>query len=240
VPLVSISHAQREPLSQVDWKSTVYHGLPLDLYKPRRQPGEYLAFLGRISPEKRVDLAIEIAQRSGMKLKIAAKVDKVDREYFDTKIKPLLSDSLVEFVGEIGDKEKGEFLGNAYATLFPIDWPEPFGLVMIESLACGTPVIAARRGSVPEVMEHGATGFIFDTIDEAVAAVQLVSRLSRTDCRAIFEKRFCVARMASDYLTVYGQLRKAHAVRHSERRLHGRDNSSKRTILHPGVVVTGG
>jgi glycosyltransferase involved in cell wall biosynthesis len=240
VPLVSISDAQRGPLAGANWQATVYHGLPLDLYAFREQPGDYLAFLGRISPEKRVDRAIEIARRTGMRLKIAAKVDKVDRAYFVQQIEPLFSDPLVEFVGEIGESDKNEFLGNAYALVFPIDWPEPFGLVMIESMACGTPVIAARCGSVPEVVENGLSGFIYDTIDEAVAAVHLVFKLSRRECRDTFEKRFNVSRMASDYATIYQRIVEAHAAGCSERRTHGRHHSSKRPVLHPGVVVTGG
>jgi len=160
VNVVSISNAQRKPLGWANWRGTVYHGLPLGLYQFQEKPGSYLAFLGRISPEKRVDRAIEIAQRSGIKLKIAAKVDAVDREYFETSIEPLLDDPLIEFIGEIGEAEKNEFLGNALALLFPIDWPEPFGLVMIEAMACGTPTIAYRNGSVPEILEHKKTGFM--------------------------------------------------------------------------------
>jgi glycosyltransferase involved in cell wall biosynthesis len=162
-----------------------------------------LAFLGRISPEKRVDRAIEIAQRTGIKLKIAAKVDAVDREYFEARIEPLLDDPLIEFIGEIGEAEKNEFLGNALALLFPIDWPEPFGLVMIEALACGTPTIAYRNGSVPEILEHKKTGFIVDNLQNAVNAVNLIQLLSRHTCREVFERRFSANRMACDYLTIY-------------------------------------
>jgi glycosyltransferase involved in cell wall biosynthesis len=227
IPLASISDAQRGPVARANWQGTVHHGLPLELYTLHERPGDYLAFLGRISPEKRVDRAIEVARRAGMKLKIAAKVDKADREYFEHTIQPLLSDSLVEFVGEIGEKDKNDFLGNAYALLFPIDWPEPFGLVMIESMACGTPVIAARRGSVPEVMENGTTGFIYDTIDEAVGAVHLISKLSRRECREHFEKRFSVSRMASDYVTIYQRLMKASATSGGTRRSN-KDRALKR------------
>ena len=167
MPVVSISDAQREPLPWVNWQATVYHGLPDDLYRFRAAPGTSLAFLGRISPEKRVDRAIEIAKRVRMPLKIAGKVDRVDEDYFESVVKPLLRDPLVEYVGEIGEGVKGEFLGNAYALLFPIDWQEPFGLVMIEAMACGTPVIAYRRGSVPEVMEEGRTGFMVKGLEES-------------------------------------------------------------------------
>jgi glycosyltransferase involved in cell wall biosynthesis len=206
MPLVSISDAQREPLPWVNWLATVYHGLPVDLYRFRKEHGTYLAFLGRISPEKRVDRAIEIAKHTGMPLKIAAKVDQVDRDYFETVIRPLLEHPLVEYVGEIGEEEKSEFLGNAYALLFPIDWPEPFGLVMIEAMACGTPVIAYREGSVSEVLEQGRTGFIVDGLEDAVQAVERIPQLRRVDCREVFERRFTAARMARDYLRIYESL----------------------------------
>lgn len=214
MPVVSISQSQREPLPWANWQATVYHGLPEDLLRFQPNPGKYLAFLGRISPEKRVDRAIEIAKRVGMPLKIAAKVDWVDKEYFKEVIKPLLRDSLVEFVGEIGDEEKEDFLGNAYTLLFPIDWPEPFGLVMIEAIACGTPVIAYDSGSVPEVVEQGRTGFIVTDLDDAVRAVERVSELSRKRCREVFEQRFTATRMATDYLKVYERMisRRSEAV----------------------------
>lgn len=212
VPVVSISNSQREPLSWANWQATVYHGLPPDLYRFRERPGSYLAFLGRISPEKRVDRAIEIAQRIGMPLQIAAKVDAVDREYFEDRIAPLLRSPCVEYVGEIGDGEKDDFLGNAHALLFPIDWPEPFGLVMIEALACGTPVIAYRRGSVPEVLDHGVTGFVVTGLEDAVRAAEQVARLDRGRCRQVFEERFTVSRMARDYVTVYETLRSGRAL----------------------------
>lgn len=206
MPVVSISDAQRQPLPWLNWQATVYHGLPENLYTYREQPGKYLAFLGRISPEKRVDRAIEIAKRVGMPIKIAAKVDMVDQKYFEDHIRFLLNDPLVEYVGEIGDGEKDEFLGNAYALLFPIDWPEPFGLVMIEAMACGTPIIAYSYGSVPEVMEQGKTGFIVGSLEEAVRAVEHVSTLERRRCRQVFEERFSVSRMVRDYLGVYARL----------------------------------
>jgi glycosyltransferase involved in cell wall biosynthesis len=206
MPVISISNGQREPLPWANWKATVYHGLPADLYLFRPEPGTYLAFLGRISPEKRVDHAIEIATRVGMPLKIAAKVDRVDRDYFESVIAPLLRNPLVEFVGEIGDREKDAFLGNAYALLFPIDWPEPFGLVMIEAMACGTPVIAYRGGAVPEVMEQGHTGFIVLGLENAVEAVQDVAQLNRKRCREVFERRFTATRMAHEYVQQFERL----------------------------------
>jgi glycosyltransferase involved in cell wall biosynthesis len=206
MPLASISNAQREPLPQANWQATVYHGLPDDLYRFHDASGSYLAFLGRISPEKRVDRTIRIAQRAGMPLKIAAKIDSADRCYFEEKIEPLLNDPLVDFVGEIGEKDKEAFLGNASALLFPIDWPEPFGLVMIEDMACGTPVIAYRNGSVPEVMEEGRSGLIVDGLEDAVAAVHRVRDLDRARCRGIFEQRFRAQRMAQDYVRVYETL----------------------------------
>lgn len=242
MPVISISDAQRRSLPQVNWQSTVYHGLPPELYTLNERPEEYLAFLGRVSPEKRLDRAFAIARQVGMKLKVAAKVDKSDKEYFDGVIKPLLAESrsFVEFIGEIRDTEKNEFLGNAAALLFPIDWPEPFGLVMIEAMACGTPVIAARRGSVPEVITDGVTGFVYDSMDEAVAAVERLKTFDRKQCRAAFESRFCVSRMASEYVAVYRRLVEApgkHARR--GRRTDGRDYPSQRTVLHPGHGVTG-
>ncbi len=202
VPVVSISDAQREPLPWINWQGTVYHGLPEDLYTYREAPGKYLAFLGRISPEKRVDRAIQIAQRIGMPIRIAAKVDTVDKAYFEQVIEPLLKDPLTEYVGEVGEGEKDEFLGNAYALLSPIDWPEPFGLVMIEAMACGTPIVAYRNGSVPEVVEEGVTGFICEGLEDAARAVERVPTLSRKRCREVFEERFTASRMARDYLAV--------------------------------------
>ena len=204
-PVVSISDHQRLPLPQANWQATVYHGLPTGV-TCRDGRGDYLAFLGRISPEKRVDRAVEIARRVGMKLRVAAKVDRADAEYFRRDIEPLFRDPLVEFVGEIGEAEKPEFLGNAKALLFPIDWPEPFGLVMIEAMRCGTPVVAWRCGSVPEVIDHGVTGFIVEDMDAAAAAVGRVGELDRARVRAAFESRFSASRMAADYITVYEQL----------------------------------
>ena len=206
IPLISISDSQRLPLTWANWADTVPHGIPGDLYPTGSGAGGYLAFIGRISPEKRPDRAIEIAHRSGVPLKIAAKVDKVDQEYFDAVIRPLLDCKDVEFIGEISDAEKSEFLGDAAALLFPIDWPEPFGLAMIEAMANGTPVIAFRCGSVPEVIDDGLTGLIVDSVDEAVAAVPRALALDRTAVRDRFEERFEVERMASDYLAVYRRL----------------------------------
>jgi glycosyltransferase involved in cell wall biosynthesis len=206
IPLVSVSNAQRDPLPTVNWLGTVYHGLPQDQFTFHNQPGKYLAFLGRISPEKGVDQAIEIASLAGVPLKIAAKVDRVDQDYFKTKIQALLENPLVEFIGEIGDPDKDEFLGNALALLFPIDWPEPFGLVMIEALACGTPVIAYPRGSVREIIEEGQTGFLVSNAQRAAKAVEQVPRISREECRQRFEERFSATRMANNYLALYERL----------------------------------
>jgi len=203
VPVVSISDAQRAPLPQANWVATVPHGLPGHLYRFSRDGGGYFAFLGRVSPEKRLDRAIDIARAVGKRLRIAAKVDRVDRDYFETRIRPMLDDPLVEFIGEIGESEKGAFLGQASALLFPIDWPEPFGLVMIEALACGTPVLAFRCGSVPEVLDHGVTGFIVDDLDEAIDAAAGIDRLDRRACRHAFERRFAAARMARRYVDVF-------------------------------------
>jgi glycosyltransferase involved in cell wall biosynthesis len=202
--LASISDRQRTPLPDGNWVATVQHGLPADLYRVAQNPSNgYLAFLGRISPEKRADRAIAVAIRSGCRLKIAAKIDGVDQAYFHDRIEPLLDHPLIEFVGEIGDAEKSEFLGNAKALLFPIDWPEPFGLVMIEAMACGTPVIAWNCGSVPEVIDHGITGFVVNDEDEALSALEQVGSLSRLRIRHIFERRFSAIAMARRYLGVY-------------------------------------
>ena len=221
MPVVSISDSQRTPIKTANWQGTVYHGLPADLYQFHPGPGQYLAFLGRISPEKRADLAIEIARRAGLPLKIAAKVDKVDTDYFQVEIKPLLAQPHVEFIGEINEQQKDDFLGNASALLFPIDWCEPFGLVMIEAMACGTPVIAFRRGSVEEVMVPGQSGFICDTVEEAVEAVNRVKQLDRAQCRRVFEERYTVTRMARDYAEIYRRLpglRSSHARNHQHQR----------------------
>jgi glycosyltransferase involved in cell wall biosynthesis len=206
LPVISISNAQREPMPPVNWLATVQHGLPEDLLAASNRRGRYLAFLGRISPEKRVDRAIQIARELGVPLKIAAKVDKVDKEYFDAEIRHLLSDPLIDYIGEIGEAEKNEFLGSALALLFPIDWPEPFGLVMIEAMACGTPVIAFNRGSVPEIVEHGVTGFIVNSIDEAVRAAMRIDNLDRARIRQRFEERFTAEHMATNYLAAYQRL----------------------------------
>jgi glycosyltransferase involved in cell wall biosynthesis len=207
IPLISISNAQRNPLPSANWIATVYHGLPVNLYSPVYKPGEYLVYVGRISPEKKVDSAIEIAIKAGIPLRIAAKVDKVDREYFENRIKPLLDHTLIEFLGEINDKEKNELLGSALAFLHPVDWPEPFGLAMIEAMACGTPVIARRRGSIPEVVDHGITGYIFETDDEAVRYIcDDLSRFPRIQCRRHFERRFSSERMTMDYCSVYDMI----------------------------------
>lgn len=206
IPLVSISRDQRRPLPRhLNWAGNVPHGLPRDVLPFTAEPaGDYLAFLGRISPEKRPDRAIEIAARAGMKLKIAAKVDRVDQAYWDEAIAPLVaSHPNVEFIGEIDEQQKAGFLGNARALLFPIDWPEPFGLVMIEAMACGTPVIAFRSGSVPEVIDDGVSGFVVASVAEATEAASRLEQLDRAKVRATFEKRFTVERMAQDYLTIY-------------------------------------
>ncbi len=211
VPVVSISDAQRAPVPFANWCGTVYHGLPLDLHPFRPEAGTYLAFLGRVSPEKGVDRAVEIATRLGLPLKVAAKIDDKDRDYYEQRLKPLFAQPHVEFLGEIGEDQKGDFLGHAAALLFPIDWPEPFGLVMIESMACGTPVVAFRRGAVPEVMRDGLSGYVVDTVDGAVEATIHALALPRRRCRAYFEGRFSAPRMANDYLSVYERLMAAGA-----------------------------
>jgi len=204
--LVSISDSQRLPLPNLNWVETVYHGLPRDLLKFNPGAGQYLAFIGRISPEKRPDLAIEVARRSGVPLKIAAKIDVIDRQYFEAVIKPLIQPPHIEYIGEVNDAEKSEFLGGARALLFPVDWPEPFGLAMIEALACGTPVIARPYGSVPEVMRPGVSGFVAKEIAEMVAAVHKIDSLPRQLCRRYFEERFTVETMVDNYEQVYGRL----------------------------------
>ncbi len=206
MPVVSISDAQRAPLPFANWQGTVYHGLPEHQFTFHEKPGRYLAFLGRFSPEKQPDQAIQIAKHLGMDLRIAAKVDEVDREYFQNVVRPLLEDPLIHYVGEIGDHRKDSFLGNAYAFLFPIEWPEPFGLVLIEAMACGTPVIAYRRGSVPELVEDGVTGFVVDDMEGAVKAAERVAAIDRRRCREVFESRFTARRMAQDYLDIYRRI----------------------------------
>lgn len=231
VPLVSISDAQRAPLPWVNWQATVHHGLPAERFPVREAPGRYLAFLGRLSPEKGVDRAIEIAGRAGVPLKIAAKLDGPDQPFFETVVRPLLGRPGVEFVGEIGEAEKADFLGNALALLFPIDWPEPFGLVMIEAMACGTPVIAFAAGSVTEIVDEGLTGCTCRGVDEAVACVERVARLSRRRVREVFESRFSADRMARDYVRIYERL--TEESRDGNRRRHPR----RRSLLHPGDVA---
>lgn len=207
-PLVSISDHQRIPMPPVNWAATVHHGLPMNLLSPTRSPrGDYLAFLGRISPEKGPDRAIQIARRLGMPLKIAAKIDKADQAFWESAIRPLVdTHPNVEFIGEVNETQKQEFLANAFALLFPIDWPEPFGLVMIEAMACGTPVVAFRSGSVPEVIDDGVSGLIVDGIDEAIAAVRQLENLDRADVRRAFELRFTAEHMTNNYLKVYRKL----------------------------------
>jgi glycosyltransferase involved in cell wall biosynthesis len=207
LPLASVSNDQQQYLRNVNWLGTIHHGLSRDLLPFQPSAGGYLAFLGRIAPEKQPDLAIAIAAQVGMPLKIAAKVDRVDQAYWEEKIRPMVqAHPGVEFIGEIGESDKAGFLGGAAALLFPIDWPEPFGLVMIEAMACGTPVIAFRRGSVPEIVEEGVSGFVVDTIEEAVAAVGRIASLDRAEVRAQFERRFTAERMARGYLDIYRKL----------------------------------
>ena len=207
MPLVSISNHQRRAVPPVNWRGTVYHGMPESLLKEDRGEGGYLAYLGRICPEKGILPAIEIARRACLPLKVAAKVDPVDRDYFEKRVKPVMEQSPhVDFIGEIGDAQKPAFLGRARALLFPISWPEPFGLVMIESMACGTPVIAFNSGSVPEIMDDGLTGFVVEDVDEAVAAVAKLDRLFRPSIRSRFEERFSARAMARDYVRIYREL----------------------------------
>ncbi|WCP15869.1 N-acetyl-alpha-D-glucosaminyl L-malate synthase [Sphingobium sp. AntQ-1] len=223
--LVSISDHQRLPMPPVNWGGTIYHGLPADLLAPRLGPGDdYLAFLGRISPEKRPDRAIRIAARSGLQLKIAAKIDNVDRAYWESEIAPLVEHyPNVHYIGEINEQQKARFLGQASALLFPIDWPEPFGLVMIEAMACATPVIAFRCGSVPEVIEHGVSGFIVESEDEAVAAIAALPHLDRRRVRGAFDARFTAQRMATDYVALYHDLPGARTDAARLRRQRGED-----------------
>jgi glycosyltransferase involved in cell wall biosynthesis len=211
MPVVSISLGQRKPLCWANWVGNVYHGAP-GFLSPGDGSGKYLAYLGRICPEKRVDRAIQIALEVGMPLKIAAKVDRADREYYECRIKPLLANPNVEYVGEIAEHQKAEFLGNACAHLFPIDWPEPFGLAMIEAMACGTPTIAFNCGSVPEVITHGVSGLIVNNMQEAVSAVAEACTLSRAACRREFEARFTASRMAQDYVKLYEAMLRAKSL----------------------------
>lgn len=206
MPVISISDHQRTPLPMARWVDTVYNGIPAENYTFRPEPGDYLAFLGRMSPEKGPEQAIEIALKAGMPLKMAAKVDAADRDYFASRIEPLLKHSLIEFVGEVDERGKNALLGGARALLFPIQWPEPFGLVMIEAMACGTPVIAFRRGAVPEVMREGVSGYVVESVEAAVAALERVDAIDRAACRAYFEERFTAERMAEGYVKCYRRL----------------------------------
>jgi glycosyltransferase involved in cell wall biosynthesis len=226
MPLVSISNAQRRPISWANWQGTVHHGLPRDLYSFHPQSEGYLAFLGRIATEKRPDHAVQLAKRTGRQLRMAAKVDPADQQYYQSEIEPLLDHPLVEFIGEISDAEKNEFIGNAAALVCPYDWPEPFGLVLIEALACGTPVIAYRRGSIPEIIEDGVTGFVCETLAEMADAVERLPLLDRQRCRASFEARFTADRMARDYVTLYERIIEDRSVR---RTLAGRATDSRAT-----------
>ncbi|NOX93112.1 MAG: glycosyltransferase family 4 protein [Gammaproteobacteria bacterium] len=225
IPVVSISDAQREPLPYANWQGTVYNGLPLDLYQYQPEANNYLAFLGRTSPDKGLDEAISIARQTGRKLKIAAKVDQMDEHYFTTVIQPLLTQPGIEFIGEISDAQKQDFLGNANALLFPINWPEPFGLVMTEAMACGTPVIAYNRGAVPEVIEHGVSGFIVNTQQEAINAVDQLDTIDRQQCRRVFEQRFSSRHMTQHYLHFYEQ--QIH--QHQQNKLHNKKERPKET-----------
>jgi glycosyltransferase involved in cell wall biosynthesis len=211
VPLISISDSQREPLRRANFVGTIHHGLPKNLYELDESPEPYLAFLGRVSPEKGLDRAIAIAKQTGRELRIAAKVDRKDQEYFETEIRSQLDDPLITFMDEVGDSEKQELLGKASAVLFPIDWPEPFGIVMIEAMACGTPVIAFRRGSVPEVIDEGVTGFIVESVEESVQAVGKLSTIDRRLCRKVFEQKFSSTRMAQDHGVLYRKLQDSKA-----------------------------
>lgn len=206
MPVVSISDAQRTPLPNANWLGTVYHGLPNNLYSFHSRPGSYLAYLGRFSPEKRPDHAIEVAKRVGMPLRMAGKVDPADRGYFEGQIERLLDHPLIEYVGEVTDAEKNDFLGDAAAVLCPYDWPEPFGVVLIEALACGTPVVAYRRGSIPEIIDDGVTGFVCDNLNDMVSALDRVPLINRQHCRESFEARFTVQRMVEDYLALYERI----------------------------------
>jgi glycosyltransferase involved in cell wall biosynthesis len=239
MPLVSISNDQRRPVPNANFLATVYHGLPVDLYRPQAPPqGNYVAFLGRISPEKRPDRAIAIARALGLPLKIAAKVDRADEAYFRATIEPLLDGPGVEFIGEINERQKTAFLGGARALLFPVDWPEPFGLSMIEAMACGTPVLAFRCGSVPEIVDDGVTGAIVESMAEAIKALPHVIALDRKKVRQRFEQRFSAARMAKDYVCVYRSLLdSAESVGMEKREIHPHMRNSKDAIiLRPSVA----
>jgi glycosyltransferase involved in cell wall biosynthesis len=230
IGLVSVSDAQRTPLTGVSWAGTVHHGLPEDMFRFHPGPGRFLLFLGRISPEKCPDVAIRVAVAAGVPLRIAAKVDPADREYFEQVVRPLLDHPLVEFLGEVDDRGKEALLAEALALVFPVDWPEPFGLVLIEALACGTPVIARRRGSVPEIITDGVTGFLCETEEEMVRAVARLPSLRRMICRETFERRFTAERMADDYLAVFAARRPAAVARAA------RDRLSRESTPHPAAA----
>jgi glycosyltransferase involved in cell wall biosynthesis len=241
LPLVAVSNDQRKYLHSANWIGTIHHGLPCGLlpFQPKASGG-YLAFLGRIAPEKRPDRAIEIAVRTGMPLKIAAKVDRVDQAYWQEKIRPMVEASAnVEYLGEIAEHEKAKFLGQAAALLFPVDWPEPFGLVMIEAMACGTPVIAFRSGSVPEVVEDGVSGFVVETVDQAAGVVAFAASLDRANVRAAFENRFTIERTARDYLQIYHQLVASRALSTRFRKANGArrsEASHPKNVLAPSLL----
>lgn len=236
MPLVSISNAQRRPVPDANFAGTVHHGIPTRLHHGTAEArGSYLAFLGRISPEKRPDRAISIARALGIPLKIAAKVDRADAAYFKTEIEPLLKGGGVEFIGEINDHQKTQFLGDAQALLFPVDWPEPFGLSMIEAMACGTPVLAFRCGSVPEIVEDGITGAVVETVDEAIAALPRVIALDRKKVRQRFEQRFSATRMAKDYVSIYRSLLATSAKR-EQQEIELAPNGKDLNILRPLVA----
>jgi glycosyltransferase involved in cell wall biosynthesis len=232
MPLVSISDAQRLPIPSANFAGTILHGLPSGLLAPSSHArGGYLAFLGRISPEKRVDRAIAIANAVGLPLRIAAKVDRVDATYFETEIRPLLSLPGIEYIGEIDERSKSKFLGDAQALLFPIDWPEPFGLVMIEAMACGTPVLAFRNGSVPEVIDDGVTGYVVESVDEAILRMDPLLSLDRSRVRHRFEERFAASRMARDYVRIY-QSQIVRETRNSTRRHAALNGKSPELVQH--------
>ena len=235
-PVVSISNSQRRPLPQAKFVDTVYHGLPASLHKAGKGKGDYLAFLGRISPEKGIERAIEIALAAKMKLKIAAKIDKADERYYEKKIKKLLKHPLIEFIGEINEDQKCSFLGEAYAFLFPINWCEPFGMVMIESMACGTPIIAHPMGSVPEIITPGKDGFLVNSVEEAVAAIRSLKNLDRSEVRKSFVKRFTAERMAKDYLLIYEQVIREKQVHKKLDKVRGKTISMGSKLIASKIV----
>jgi glycosyltransferase involved in cell wall biosynthesis len=239
MPLISISHDQRKSLPHANFVATIHHGIPPDLHRPSFDQGRYLAFLGRISPEKRPDRAIRIARAAGIPLKIAAKVDKVDEEYFHSEILPLIDGPGVEFIGEINEREKTQFLGEAAALLFPVDWPEPFGLVMIEAMACGTPVLAFRCGSIPEIIEDGVTGKIVRSEEEAIAALPAILAYDRRAVRQQFEERFTATRMAQDYVRTYRRLMKTRTsgARSRQLALNGSNGLAPSSTERPFVTL---